>query len=239
MTSNTTTPIKRGPGRPRKNPLPIQRAVPVPPLRQVNGVTVVKMEPVAPLGPDKPTRIVKIFLADDTMLFGCRDCPDELDFTGGRGDVMAHRNAVHGARYGRKQPKIVHEQPTLPEALDVVLSPRRDGTTRDSLYEMTMGEILTLMPSIKALGDLIESTERERDQLLTELNGYRAFEKSNRAKLDAFDELRDELVELRMQVRQWGNYETVKAEMYELKAWKKKMIARLKGLGFQLSEEEQ
>lgn len=240
---------KRGPGRPRKNTIPAAGPEPVVaapvgqlegPVRQLHGVDVVRVEPIAPLGPDRPMRIAKIFLADGRMVHGCRDCPDLLDFTGSRGDVMAHRNEVHGARYGKKRPKISAQQQELPEVLDAVLAPRTDGKPApSSVYEMTMAEVIALLPSIKALGDLVESAETENDKLLDELNALRAFERQNRAKLDAFDELRDELVELRIQIRQWANYEAIKAEMYELKAWKKKVSARLKSVGFLLSDEEQ
>lgn len=247
-TNAEAPPVKRGRGRPRKQhtlpaqiPMPTPEPEPAPEAarRQLDGVDILEIAPLAPLGPNKPMRIVKIHLADGRVLHGCRDCPDELDFVGGRGDVMAHRNAVHGARFGKGRIPAPAAQEKLPEVLDAVLSPRHDGTPApDSVYEMTVGEVLSLMPTIQALGDLVELAETERDALRAQLKDFKSHEREWRTKIEGYDTLRDEVTELRQQLRQQGNYDQIKTELYALKAWKKKVIARFTAVGFNFTEED-
>lgn len=235
--TQTTPPRKRAPRRAAPG-LNFQKPVPAPPLRQVNGLDVVNIVRFESL-PGKPMRMNLIKLEDGSQLFGCYDCPDVLDFTGSRGEVMAHRNALHGAMFGKRKPKVVPDPSSQMDVLDIVVESRGpDQPAPQTPYDMTVRELLAIMPSVAALGDLIDRTEAERDALLAELNAYRAHDRENKAKIEGFDALRDEVIELRVQMRQWGNYEAVKAEMYALRGWKRKIITKFKALGFQFDEED-
>lgn len=208
--------------------------------RQINGIDVEEIKPVESI-PGIPLRIALVRLADGSTVHACRDCPDPLDFVGTRGDVMSHRNAVHGARYGKKKPKIEEPSQDDPgDLLDAVLAPRtEDEPAPGTVYEMTIGEILALAPTIKALGDLVEQAEARVDEVMDELRDLRQYQRDTVTKLAGYEAARDEVVGLRVQIRAWGNYEAIKAEMYQLRAWKKDMIKKLKAMGFQLTEEEQ
>lgn len=209
--------------------------------QQINGINVEEIKPVEGL-PGIPLRIALVRLEDGTTVHACLDCQDPLDFVGTRGDVMAHRNAVHGARYGKKRPKVVEEpkQDDPADLLDAVLAPRGDGAPAPgAAYEMTLGEILALAPTLKALGDLVERAETEVDAVRDELRDLRQYQRDTVSKLAGYEATKDEVVGLRVQIRAWGNYEAIKAEMYQLRAWKRDMIKKLKAMGFQLTEEEQ
>lgn len=184
--------------------------------------------------PNAPLRIARLHLVNGEQAYACRDCT----YTGDtRGQVMIHRNDKHGTNIGRKKPKV--EWPKGDPAPDLVLPPRTDGVAPTDPLEMRLGEFLALAPSYAALGDLIERIESERDAALAELDERRRHDKVNQHKIDAYEGNHADLVEMRQIVTRQGNYDAVKAEMYALRAWKKKMIAKLSGLGFQLNEEEQ
>jgi hypothetical protein len=198
-----------------------------------NGVTVVSEEPIEHLK-NKPFRISRLFLADGTIAFACRDC----QFCGpSRGSVMAHRNAEHGARVGIRTPKV--SLPGLRGAPDPILPEREDGKRPTAPMEMTLGEILSIAPSLAALGDLVEKLESERDAAYKELAERQQHDRVNQHKIDVYESLRSEVVDLRLQVGKQGNYEHVKEEMYALRAWKRSIIKRLSAVGFQLTEEDE
>lgn len=237
LTTGKTTPI---PGTRRvRTQRPAGQKAATAPIKQIGGIDVTEIKAIESL-PGAPLRIAIATLADGSTVHACLDCPDPLDFTGTRGEVMSHRNAEHGARYGKRRPKSDPVDDELPDVLDAVLPPRADGNPApDAIYEMTFGEVLALMPSIKALGDLIEKVETERDDLLTEVKELRVFERENKAKLMVYDDLREEVVGLRVQFRQWANYEVIKQEMYDLRAWKKAITKKLTAVGFQLTNTEE
>lgn len=227
-----------GPPAPEQEPLiPEGNARP----SEVNGVKVVKEVPIEHL-PGKPFRISRLFLEDDTIAFACRDCT-MVGAT--RGDIMTHRNADHGAMMGRKlgpadpTQRSRTKKPHLQPAPDPIVPEREDGTRPTTPMEMTLGEIMAIAPSLAALGDLVDKLETERDALLKELNERSKMDRSNQHKIDVYESLREEVVTLRLLVQKQGNYEQVKQEMYELRAWKKKIITKLNAVGFQLSEEDQ
>lgn len=197
------------------------------------GVAVVSEQPIEHLK-GKPFRISRLFLANGEIAFACRDCA----FAGpSRGSIMAHRNREHGSRIGMKAAKA--SLPALRTAPDPIVPEREDGKRPTAPMEMTLGEILSIAPSLAALGDLVEKVETERDALLKELNERQQHDRSNQHKIDVYESLRAEVVDLRMQIGKQGNYEQVKEEMYALRAWKRNMIKKLSGLGFQLNEEDQ
>lgn len=224
----TTSPTKRGPGRPRKATVPPMPKLPPnaeqptldgEPLepgrpREHKGIPILSEQTLSNL-PKAPFKISRIYLANGTTAFACRDC----DYTGdGRGDVMAHRNDEHGSSYGRARPK--NEIAPLRGTPDPILPPREDGNPAPTNpMEMTLGEFMALAPSITALGDLVEEAQRERDAAVEELNSLKAETRDWRIKAEHYDEIREELVGLRN--------------------WRRKMINRLQQMGFQLSEEEQ
>lgn len=216
MTATSTTPVKRGPGRPRKvaprvADQPTLDGSSTEPDRPTdhNGIPVVREELIANL-PKAPFKISRLFLADDTVAFACRDCL----FTGdSRGAVMLHRNEEHGASFGRSRVDLV----PLKTTPDPVLPPRADGPAPSNPLEMTLGEFLALAPSLAALGDLVDHMQSERDDAQAELVELRRHEKENAAKIAHYDQNRDELVYLRN--------------------WRRKMIKRLNDMGFSLNEE--
>jgi hypothetical protein len=224
--------------RPTKaTPKPVSRSsdrgVPWP--AEIDGVTVEREELLHNL-PGAAFRISKLHLADGSMVFACRDCYATGET---RGSVMAHRNAEHGARYGQKRNNQA-ALPLLDMAPDPVLEPREDGQPAPSSpMEMTLGEILALAPSLAALGDLVDRLETERDAALAEIADHAQHSRENQHKIESYDSMRDELIDLRLRLRQQANYQAVKEEMYALRAWKTKMIKKLAGLGFSLQEEDQ
>lgn len=181
-----------------------------------------------------PFRISRLHLSNGETAFACRDCEFTED---SRGQVMAHRNEAHGSRYGKKRPKLT--VPRDREIADPILPPREDGSPAPSNpIEMTLGEFLSLAPSLAALGDLVDRLERERDAMEEEL-GKQRFSKSDQHKIDVYDSLREEVITLRLNKAKVDEADAIRAENQELRAWKRKIIARLKGVGFQLTEEEQ
>lgn len=197
------------------------------------GVAILNEVPIEHL-PGKPFRISRLFLENDEVVFACRDCLEVADT---RGQIMAHRNAEHGSRIGKHGARHLYEpRKTAP---DPIVPIRADGTRPTTPMEMTLGEFIAVAPSIAAMGDLIEKMEQERDAALAELNERTKHDRANQHKIDVYDSLRSEVVDLRLAVQRQGNYEQVKQEMYDLRAWKKKMITKLSALGFQLTEEDQ
>ena len=202
--------------------------------RDHKGIPVDHEELISNLPTGAPFRISKLHLTNGEIAFACRDCLFTED---SRGLVMAHRNEKHGSRYGKKRPKLVI--PKDREIADPILPPRPDGNAAPSNpIEMTLGEFLSLAPSLAALGDLVDRLERERDAMEEELSKHR-FNKSDQHKIDVYDSLREEVITLRLNKAKMDEAETIRAENQELRTWKRKMIARLKGMGFQLTEEEQ
>jgi hypothetical protein len=198
-----------------------------------NGIAIEREEPVpSPLPGAAPFKYSRLMLADGGSAFACRDCL----FTGDtRGDVMAHRNAEHGARYGKRRPKVVYEPDD--DITDLVLPPRADGPAPDALLEMTIGEHLAIAPTIKALGDLIDRLEQERDELAEQLKTAR-IDKSTQHKIDVYESHRQEILELRGQLNRQANYEALRNEVLELRGWKRKITHQLSRIGFKLDEEE-
>ncbi len=217
----------------RKQPAPAiafsAASLVIPRPTHVGGVAVTGEEPVANL-PGKPFRISKLFLADGSTAFACRDCPYTDD---SRGKIMTHRNAAHGARIGTKRP-------SKNDAPDPVLPPREDGTAVPHRpMDMTIGEIVAIAPSLMALGDLLDKLESERDEARRELKQLRVQVRENAQKAASFDTLQEEVIELRVHMANTANFEKIREEWNALKQWKRKMITRLKSLGFQLTEEDQ
>lgn len=199
------------------------------------GVTVAREELTANLPTGAPFRISRLHLTDGTTAFACRDCL----FTGdNRGEVAAHRNATHGTRYGKRAPKLVYEPDDGPA--DLVLPPRPDGSSApDNPLQMTVAELLALLPTISGCSDLIEKAEYERDLAQIELEERRRHDRENNHKIQVYESNQNQLVELRMKIKNAGSFDELKAEVVELRSWKKKMIAKLSALGFKLTEEEQ
>lgn len=235
-----TEQTRRRPGRPSKaasvqfqTPLIDKPQEPDRPAAH-NGSPVVKEELISALPHGKaPFRFTRLHLANGQQAFGCRDC---LATTDTRGQILLHRNEAHGARNGKKPPKLTHVDKST--VVDLVLPPRGDQPAPSNPMEMTFSELLALLPSIAAMGDLIDRLEEERDAALKAADAHR-IDKSTQHKIDVYDSHRQELIELRLQAQKTANYEEVKNELYELKAWKRRHLARLRKAGFQLSEEDE
>lgn len=199
-----------------------------------NGVEILDEQRIpSPLPHGGPFRITRLRLADGKLAHGCFDC---LFTAETRGDIVAHRNAEHGGRVGKKAPKIVFERD--PELLDVVLPPRDDGTPAPLLpIDMTLREIVTIAPSLMVLFNNLDAKERECEALREQLDQIRV-SKADQHKIDVYDSHQQEIGELRALLAKQGNYEVIKEELYELRAWKKKFITKLKALGFTNHEED-
>jgi hypothetical protein len=198
-----------------------------------NGLQVVREELRSNLPSGAPFKISKLHLVDGTRAFACRDCK----FTGDAlVSVQHHRNEKHGAKFGKKTPKVQWEQD--PDLGDLVLPPRGDLPAPTNPMEMTLGEYLALAPSFAALADLVDRTERERDDLLDRLNKVQEQTKEAQHALAVYPALQAEVVELRVMVRNAGTYAELKSEVLALRAWKKKVTQRLEPLGFVLADEE-
>jgi hypothetical protein len=177
----------------------------------------------------------RIHLTDGSIAFACRECLATAD---SRGDILVHRNREHGARTGMKPIKVSPPALTANTPLDLVLAPRADGPAPSDTMQMTVGEILALMPSIGALGDLVDKLERENEQLRAELNETR-IDRATQHKIDVYETNREEIVSLRLQVQKWANYEQVKEEMYALRTWKRKILTKLNAVSSVVSEDDQ
>lgn len=201
-----------------------------PEKRMVNGLEVIEEHLIRLQPKANPIKISKLELEDGSFVHACREC----DFTGSRGDCMAHRNRVHGARFGMRRKK--------EDVLDLLVPTKQESDVApETPGEMTLAQIQAIMPSIKALGDLVDELERERDELAQRCAEYEKFERTNATKLLEYDELQAAVVELRIRDRQRGNYEEIKAELYELRAWKKKHMKQRAAAvaALKVDEEEQ
>ncbi len=200
-----------------------------------NGIPIEREELLANLPSGSPFKVTRLHLSDGNKAWGCRDCL----FTGdARRDVQQHRNDEHGARFGKKTPKLVYAAHA--DDGDLVLPPRDENKAAPSdIMQMTMGEVLALMPSIGALSDLVDRVEHERDLARVELNERRKHDRENQHKIDVYDSHQEELLTLRLHMRNTGSYEQLKAEVVALRAWKKRITAKLNAVGFVLNEEDQ
>jgi hypothetical protein len=198
------------------------------------GIRIVKEEPQMAL-PRAPFRFTKIYLEDGTSGFACRDCTVTAD---SRGQILVHRNEAHGARNFKKPPKV--DLPPLRTAPDPILPPRPDGKPAATApLDMTLREFLAICPDLAAMADLVDRVESERDHARSMLREQEKATKENAHKIAVYPSLQEEVVDLRLMVKDAGRFEEMKAELLELRMWKKKMIAKLSALGFNFTEEEQ
>lgn len=198
-----------------------------------NGIEVVQEHKLASLPNGAAFRITKLELADGGWAHACVDCTFTSD---SRGDIMAHRNAEHGAKYGKRRPKIeyVRDQGVL----DIVLPPREDGSVAPLVpLDMTLREIVTVAPSLLVLMDMLDAKERLVEELTAEL-GKHQISRQDQHKIEVYESHQTEIGELRATLARQANYEEIKEEMHALRSWKRKMTTRLSQLGFHLSEEE-
>lgn len=199
-----------------------------------NGIPIVSEEPQMAL-PKAPFRFTKIHLEDGTFGFACRDCTATADTRAG---ILVHRNETHGARNFKRPPKV--DLPALRTAPDPVLPPRPDGKPAPTApLDMTLREFLAICPDLAAMGDLVDRMESERDHAREMLQEREKATKENAHKIAVYPSLQEEVVELRMMVKNAGTYDEMKAELTELRAWKKKIITKFSSLGFNFTEEEQ
>lgn len=182
--------------------------------RTHNGVAIVREEPVkSPLPTGAPFRYSRLFLEDGEVVWGCRDCPE---ITNTRGEVMAHRNARHGTRYGKKRAKVTVEPQADLDLFDMVLPPRADGEpVPESPMDWTIGEVVAIMPTVKALGDLIDRLEKEVEELRGQLKQTRV-SRTDMHKIEV--------------------YASNQQEIGELRAWKKAVVKKFASLNFKLEE---
>jgi hypothetical protein len=198
------------------------------------GIRILKEEPQMAL-PKAPFRFTKIHLEDGTAGFACKDCVTTTDT---RGEILIHRNEAHGARNFKKPPKM--DLPSLRTAPDPVLPPRSDGKPAPTApLDMTLREFLAICPDLAAMGDLVDRMESERDHARDMLKEQEKATKENAHKIAVYPSLQEEVVDLRLMVKDAGRFEEMKTELLELRLWKKKMIAKLSALGFNFTEEEQ
>ncbi len=199
-----------------------------------NGIPIEREELLGNLPTGAHFRISKLHLANEETAFACRDC----DFTADqRSEVMQHRNEAHGARFGKRTPKVTFNKDT--NLGDVVLPPRANGFTPSNPMEMTLAECLALAPSIGAIGDLITQVEAERDQAIADLHELRIWQRANAHAVAVHDSLQAEVIDLRLMIKNSGSYEQLKTEVNTLRAWKKKITAKLNAVGFKLAEDEE
>jgi hypothetical protein len=234
---SSALPSRRQAGRPVRPPAfqePLVPAVESDRPQDHNGIPVVREELVGNLPTGAKMKISKLHLSDGTLAFACRDCLFSAD---SRAEVMQHRNQQHGSRYGKKTPKLVFAKDK--DVHDVVLPPRTDGPAPGNIMEMTMAEVLALMPSIGALGDLVEEATHRAELAEVELAERRRHDRENEQKIAAYDSMREELVDRRVAMKGFSSYDDMKNELRELRAWKQKITARLKPLGFVLAEEDE
>lgn len=182
-----------------------------------------------------PLKISKLHLADGSLAFACRDCTETGDTLA---DMMQHRNAVHGSKYGKRRPKITF--PADADPMDMVL-PRRavDIPGPDELMEMTVAEMMSLLPSIGAIGAYVEQVERENADMRAELDERHQFFEANKTRLANYEAMEAELVDRRLTMKNTGSYEELKTEVVKLRAWREKMIKRFSAVGFVFTEEEE
>lgn len=159
----------------------------------IRGIEVVREQALYAIGPHAPFRYTRLFLADGTSCIACRDCWWDAP---SRGEVMQHRNTAHGARYGRKKPKV--DLPPVPEAPELIVEPRDDNTPApNNPLDWTLRELLAVLPDIAALGNLVDTLEKERDDALAELAASHVGDREAQHKIAVYDSHRQEIIELR------------------------------------------
>jgi hypothetical protein len=200
---------------------------------QHNGVEVVREELRSNLPSGAPYKVSKLHLVDGTVAHACRDCLFTADTSP---QVREHRNAEHGTRYGKRPPKVHWEKD--PDVGDLVLPLRGDKPAPTNPMEMTLAEFLALAPSYAALSDLIDRTERERDAALDKLAELMASNKEAQHALAVYPALQQEVVDLRLMVRNVGAYEELKNEVLALRVFKKKILSKLEAVGFNFVDED-
>lgn len=183
-----------------------------------NGVAIEREERIAigPHGSGK-IKISKLYLADGSMAYACWDCTATGN---GRGDIIVHRNRVHGTKMGgNRNARVALPKQTQEELFDVILPRRADGSAPpETATDWTLGEFLAIAPNLKALGDLIDRVERENNELREQLKQTRV-NRTDQHKIDV--------------------YESNQQEIGELRAWKKNVTKKLSTVGFVLSDEEE
>lgn len=198
-----------------------------------NGIQVVREELRRNLPTNAPFKISKLHLEDGTTAFACRDCL----FTGDTNvDVQRHRNAEHGARFGKRTPKVVFAKDNQLD--DIILPPRGERPAPTNPMEMTLAEFLAVAPSYAAMADLIDRVEQERDAALAKIVEMQQMVKDAKHAIAVYPTLQSEVVDLRLMVRNAGTYEELKAEVLHLRTWKKKITQRLESLGFVFADED-
>jgi hypothetical protein len=116
----------------------------VEPVRMVNGLKVVEdAEVPSPLGGGRAfSGMRKLSLEDGTQCFGCSAC----DFAGTRGEVMAHRIAVHNAGKGGPRKRTQY-----------------DAVVSVDLLSMSIAELLEYGRQYQAMSDLVDVLIGQRD----------------------------------------------------------------------------
>lgn len=89
---------------------------------------------------------------------------------------------------------------------------------RRSALEMTLGELLAVAPSIKAMSDYVARLEHEVAEAREAVAKAEFLSRANKYKIDCYEVNREELAQLRQ--------------------WKKRVVNKMKLLGFTLSEED-
>lgn len=221
---------------------------------EVDGVTVVREERMRNYQ-GSYFKISKLYLADGVMVWGCWEC---LYVAETRGHVMAHRNAEHGAQYGKKGHRKARmlalaeqaaeqaaaeetAEPETPEAeicepvtvvqpAETVAFRADRDTIPKTIMDMTIG-------GVRSLCDLVERLEKEIEDLKDKLDEVQ-IDRTTQHKIDVYETNRAEIVELRQIKSQHDHCDDLRDEVKELRAFRRKMITRMAQLGFKLSEEE-
>lgn len=198
-----------------------------------NGIEIVEEELRRNLPHGGAFKISRLKLVDGTTAFACRDCLHTDDTIA---LVMKHRNAEHGSKYGKKAPKVIFPRDTL--VGDFVLPPRGDKPAPTNPMELTLAEILALAPSYAAMIDLLDRTEAERDAAVAELAAMRSQHKDAAHALSVYPALQDQVVELRLKVKDVGSFDEMKAELLALRLFKKNITKKLESLGFSFIDDD-
>lgn len=197
------------------------------------GISVVREELRGNLPSGASFRISRLHLVDGTKAYACRDCLFTADTNV---EVQHHRNAEHGAKFGKKTPKVVF--PVDQAVGDLVLPPRGDKPAPTNPMEMTLAEFLALAPSYAALADLIDRAERERDAALAKVAQLQAEYKDAKHAVAVYPSLQEEVVDLRLRVRNVGSFDDMKTELLQLRLFKKKVTQRLEAIGFTFTDDD-
>jgi hypothetical protein len=198
-----------------------------------NGIAIVSERLRSNLPSGAPFKISTLQLEDGTQAYACRDCQATGDTVT---ELRHHRNDVHGARYGKQPPKVVWDKSQ--DLNDFVLPPRGDKPAPTNPMEMTLAEFLSLAPSYAAMADLIDRLEKERDAALAKIAEIQNTVAEAKHALAVYPSLQEEVVDLRLRVRNVGSFDEMKQELQALRAWKKKMTQRLQSVGFSLTDDD-